>query len=288
MNYLKLFMFSLAALLFLTACGENTSTEVDPSVGDQDNEVNSEGNGKVEAELDEVLSPQEFSQMLSNPGNFKGSYVDYIGRVFIVEHDADGTYLQIWADPEKNDHNTIVGIPDPNFEVSDGDYIHITGMVKDEFKGENAFGAELIVPLIEANKYEITDYINAISPTRYEVLVDQEQEQSGYTVLIDKIEFGEKDTRVYVTIKNDSDSSISFWSHSAKLVQDGKQYDTEYNWDSDYPELQSDIRPGVSSEGILSFPVTEFEDHNELTLYLDGSSDDWEINIDEFQFHITW
>ncbi|WP_216830349.1 DUF4352 domain-containing protein [Alkalihalobacterium elongatum] len=271
-------------MLVLTACGEETSTPVDREGSEEDLITNEE----EKTESEDLLSEQEFVQMLSSPAQFKGSKVEYIGRVFVVEKDSDATYLQIWADPEKNDHNTIVHIPDPNLVVTDEDYIKILGEVIDEFKGENAFGAQLTAPLIKANNYEVVDYITAVSPTLHEVIVNQEQSQSGYSIEVEKVEFGEKDTRIYVSIKNESNDSISFWSHSAKVVQGGKQYDTEYNWEANYSELQSDIRPGVVSEGILSFARLDFESNKELTLYLDGASDNWDISIEEFQFHIEW
>lgn len=278
--------FIMLSLLLLTACGESTSTEGNGNEETQSDSVVENKESTESKENKEPLSSQEFSQMLSNPKNFKGSYVEYIGKVFIVERDADGTYLQVWADAENSDHNTIVAIADPNFEVTDEDFIIIKGTVRDEFKGENAFGATLIVPVIDAENYEVTDYITAVSPTLHEVTVNQEQDQHGYVIYVEKVEFGKKDTRVYVSIKNNSESTINFWSFDAKLVQDGKQFDVEYAWDANYPELQTDIRPGVTSEGILSFSPVDFEGKKEIKLYLNGSSDDWDIDIEEFQFDI--
>ena len=269
----------LTMALLLAACGQDTTSEA-------------QGGTSTETKTDtsktskEPLTEQEFTQMLSNPKNFKGSYVEFVGKVFIVEKDEDGTYLQVWADPENSDNNTIVAIQDPNFNVTDEDFIIIKGTVRDEFKGENAFGAELILPVIDAESYEVADYITAVSPTLHELTVNQEQNQHGYVVNVEKIEFGKKDTRVYVSIKNESDSTINFWSFDAKLVQGGKQFDVDYAWEANYPELQSDIRPGVTSEGILSFPTLDFEGGEQIKLYLNGSSDDWDVTIEEFLFDI--
>ncbi|MDX5476605.1 MAG: DUF4352 domain-containing protein [Bacillaceae bacterium] len=272
-------LLMLMMVMFLAACGQDTTSEVQGS-------TSTETKTDTSKTSKEPLTAQEFTQMLSNPKNFKGSYVEYVGKVFTVEKDENGTYLQVWADPEKSDNNTIVAIQDPNFNVTDEDFIIIKGTVRDEFKGENAFGAELILPVIDAESYEVADYITAVSPTLHELAVNQGQDQHGYVVNVEKVEFGQKDTRVYVSIKNESDSTINFWSFDAKLVQGGKQLDVDYAWEANYPELQSDIRPGVTSEGILSFPTLDFESGEAIKLYLNGSSDDWDVTIEEFLFDI--
>ncbi|MBO8157855.1 MAG: hypothetical protein H0Z32_15635 [Bacillaceae bacterium] len=57
----------------------------------------------------------------------------------------------------------------------------------------------------------------------------------------------------------------------------------QYNYEAEYPEVQSDILPGVSSEGIITFPPLP-EDASKFQLYFEGSSDNWELDFQPFVF----
>ena len=289
------------SLVLLTGCSDNGVNEPEASSADDDDNLTNaivDGNANHEngtsAEDDaehadpgsEPLSDQEFKQMITNPDQFKGALVEYTGRVFVVESDAQGIYLQVWSDIDYSDDNTLVSIPETDIDISEDDYVQISGIVREAFTGENAFGATLTLPVIDALDYEIVDYVTAVSPTLHEVTVDETLDQHGYRITVDKVEFGERDTRVYLTVENDSDSSVNFWRHSAQIIANGRQYDYESPWEADYPDVQSDIRSGVTSEGILSFPVIDLDETDAIELFLDGSSDDWDVTIEEFHFDI--
>lgn len=268
----NLVILLFSSLLLVTACsGENVSNE---NVNQDDTQS-------------EILSESEIMQMYSDPAKFKGKNVELTGRVFVVEKDADGTYLQVFTDPKNSERNTLLAYNDPDFNVSENDYVYFTGSVYDEFKGQNAFGAEVTAPMITVDEIKVIDYITAVSPTLHEVEVNMEQDQHGYTINVQKIEFADDSTRVYISVANNTNDTINFWKHSAKVVQENNQFETEYNYEANYPEVHSDILPGVTSEGILNFPTLNYESNN-LTLYLDGSSDNWDLQIDTFQFDITW
>ena len=77
---------------------------------------------------------------LLSPHADKGALVDFVGKVFIApERDAQGNDVQVWEDPQNDENNTIVAYADPNFQVQDGDYLHVVGTVKGKFSGKNAF-----------------------------------------------------------------------------------------------------------------------------------------------------
>src|SRR5699024_4332684 len=190
------------------------------------------------------------------PKKYQGYEVEFTGQVFIEpEKDDDGVYLQVYADPENYEKNTIVGIEDSGFDVSTDDYVNVTGIIKDEFDGENAFGAELSVPVVLADDIEVVDYVTAVSPTIETIDVDEEQDQHGYNVHVDKIEIAENMTRVYVKVTNNTEDEISFYSFNTKLLLDNKQLEEDDSfYDTGLPALQSDILPGVETEGVIIFP----------------------------------
>ena len=61
------------------------------------------------------------------------------------------------------------------------------------------------------------------------------QDQLGYSITVEKVEFAEKETRVYVTIQNNGSSNFSAYSFNSKIIQNGKQYEEARNYSADYP-----------------------------------------------------
>ncbi|WP_050616513.1 hypothetical protein [Bacillus testis] len=235
-------------------------------------------------ETTKELKQAEIGKLYDNPKKYKGYKVDFYARIFIdPEQDGDGTYIQAYANDNSN-YNTIIGIDDPDLEVKDGDIIHVTGKVKDEYKGENMMGATIIAPAIKADKIEVSDYATAFAPAIKTINVNKTIDQHGYSITLQKIETAKKETRAYISIKNNTQDSISFYSFNAKLLVNSSQME-KLN-EGHYEDIQSDILPGVQTEGVLAFP--KIPDSGQLKLHLEGSSDNFDINIDPFEFTVIY
>lgn len=253
----------LAMLLLLSGCGSSTPTDTSP------------------------MSEDEISQMYSDPESFKGRTLELYGRVFNEpEYDDDGVYFQMWGDPENGERNTIVACKDTSLKLQDDDYVHISGSVSGKYEGENALGGKITAPAIIADSVEVVTYQEACAPTLYTATVQTAaQTQCGYTVSVDSVELAEKETRVAVTVTNNGAAAFSLYEYSAKIVQNGKQFEREYNSYADYPELQSDLMIGASTTGIITFPTLGKADFD---ITLTGSSDNWDESISPFTFHCTF
>jgi hypothetical protein len=271
-----LLTFIFAALsLSLAGCGEETSTT------DGANEAASE----VSESKGTLLSADEFEKMFSDPKKYKGSKVEFYGRIFVEpERDSDGTYLQVFAN-NNSERNTIIMIEDPNVDVAMDDIIHVTGTVKDAFEGENAFGGVITAPMILADSIEKTDYQTAFAPAKQTIELNAEQNQHGYKLTVQKVELADQETRVYVQVANETNNKIYFYTFDAKLIANGKQLEEEMNYDANYPEVQSELLPGVTTDGIIVFPALG-EGVSTFQLYFEGSSDNWEINFEPFVFDV--
>ncbi|MFR8410517.1 MAG: hypothetical protein ACLVB4_03695 [Butyricicoccus sp.] len=84
---------------------------------------------------------------------------------------------------------------------------------------------------------------------------------------------------------NNGAAAFSIYDSSAKIVQNGKQFEREYSSYADYPELQSDLMVGASTTGIITFRYWKRADFD---ITLTGSSDDWDESIAPFTFHCTF
>lgn len=208
--------------------------------------------------------------LASDPDAHKGANVDFVGRVFSVERDKDGVYLQVWQDPENSENNTIVGYEDSGFRVAEDDYVRVTGTVKGAYKGENAFGAELTVPAIVADTLRVVP-ATAAAPPALSTYGKATYTQEGITVTIRKVEFAESETRVFVTVHNASGYNASVYDSSMKAVQRGRQYDPTFST-ADYPEISTDLLAGASTSGVVVFP--KMNPNANLKLVVEVNSDD--------------
>lgn len=101
---------------------------------------------------------------------------------------------------------------------------------------------------------------------------------------MEKVELAEKETRVYLKVENAGSSNFNLYSFNAKIIQNGKQYEEETNFSADYPDVQTDLSVGVTTEGIFCFPAIEQAD---FQIVLEGSSDNWEEDLQPYTFPLS-
>lgn len=234
---------------------------------------------------DDVIVPLKDEQLrtfYSNTEEFLHHCVELVGQVFTSpENDENGVAVQFYTDIENHDKNTIVYIPATDFEVKQGDYIHIIGLVDSEVDGVNILGGGITAPLVIAREYEVISYIDAVSPTKETIDVNKTLSQYDYSITVEKVELAEKETRVYISIQNSGTDVFHMYSFNAVLSQNGKQLSEEYNYEADYPAFESDLHVGNSTEGIITFPPIE---NQPFTLILDAGSDNFNERIKPFEF----
>ncbi|WP_231272604.1 DUF4352 domain-containing protein [Clostridium botulinum] len=233
------------------------------------------------------LNKAEFEQMYSDVNKFKGDKVDFFAKVFInPEKDAKGICFQCYAN--NNDKlNTVVGANDAKLDIKEGDIVHVVGTVKDKFEGENALGGKIAAPVIAADKVEKTDYAKAFAPAIKTIKVDKEINQNGYIIKLNSIEIAEKETRVNLTINNNTKNKINFYAFNSKLTQGSKQVpEGEKNFDAKYKEIQSEIMPGVKEDGVVLFKAID-QKGDTLKFNFEGSSENYELQFKPFTFEVN-
>jgi hypothetical protein len=279
---LKKYLLGLLALIMvisLAACSSESSSNAKE-------EGKSEEKSAVSKEPAKVLTKDEFNKMFSDPKKYKGSKVEFYAKIFIEpEKDEDGTYLQAYAD-NNMDRNIIIAIPDPNLDVKADDIIYVSGEVKDVFEGENALGGTVTAPAISADKVELSDYATAFAPALKTVEVNKDIDQHGYVLHLGKIEIAENETRLHVSVTNNSNTNISFYSFNSKIVSGNQQLETQDSYDAGYTEVQSDILPGIKTEGMVVFP--KVPETGTLKIIFEGSSENYELDFQPFQFDVTY
>lgn len=79
---------------------------------------------------------------------------------------------------------------------------------------------------------------------------------------LDKIEFADTNTRVYLTIENsDLLEDLMFNEYNSRAIQGKTQYMVINSYDTTYPKIASVIPPGVEEKGIVLFePLDSTQD----------------------------
>jgi hypothetical protein len=267
------FIFLAFALTFVAfGCGSSGSS------------TNSEASTQAQSRT-ETFNRSNWDLLASDPDAHKGAAVDFVGKVLVTpERDEKGVYIQVWADPQNSEQNTIVAYGDPSFKVKQDDFVHVTGAVKGVFKGKNAFGAEVTAPTVIAKTLKVVDAV-AAAPPAIATLPRQSDRQALVTVVVQKVEFAESETRVFLAVRNRSSYDVSVYSSSMKAVQNGRQ--VEQTFSVDYPDVPSDIVAGASGSGVVVFP--KLNPHGGLTLIVEGNSDN--TNVGQFgslKWTFTW
>ena len=223
------------------------------------------------------------NEVYTNAKKYKGYHINIKGQVFQVMGDNGNVKgIQIWLDPDTCEQNMMIYY-NTDVEVKQGDYIICSGYIDSVTEYKNAYDAKLYAPLVISSDLSKATYIDVMSPTTATITHENlKQEKYGYSVSIDKIEFAEKETRVYTTVTNNGNSLLYFGD--AVIVQDGKQYNSTDNYEAEYEKIPYEVVKGVSSSGIIVFPAITT---NDFDLTIDVHSDDYDEEIDKFVFKVS-
>lgn len=240
--------------------------------------------GDSPTEVDELVYVEqtEIENVYASPDDYKGKYITLTGKIHTEPVVEDGIlYFQIYADPVNLSKDTVIKYLGTE-SFTEGEYVKIDGKILGEREYENVLGGEIERMLIETENITKSNYIECCSPTIKEIKADKTVEQHGYSVTVDKIEFAENETRVYLTVENNGSSNFSVYAFNMKMVQDKKQYEYVYDPKSDYEELQTDLLPDTVTSGIVVFPAMNPE--KSLKLICEPSCYDWEVELENYIF----
>ena len=213
------------------------------------------------------------------------------GQIFVApEQDEDGIMLQAWHDPQNSQNNFVVWVEGTNNTFEINDFISVDGEITGEIEGENVFGETVSAPMIDADSIEIQSYMDAVAPTTSEITPENASvEQYGITITVDKVEFAENETRIYMTESNASENTFNLYTYMIGIVQNGKQIEQDMSsmsvYEGDYEQLSDNLLPGASSSGILVFPA--MDSSVGFQIHAEGMSDNYEQQFEPFVIDVS-
>jgi hypothetical protein len=255
---------------------------------EESKQTNSNSSSEETKKNTTLLSKDEFKQMYSDPDKFKGRKVDFYAKIFQEpEKDEKGTYIQAFADPDNSEQNTLIQVADPKLDVKNDDIIHVVGTVEKRYDGENALGGSISAPVITATKVEKSDYGTAFDPAIKTVTVNKEINQNGYVIQLNKVEFGTKNTRAYLTITNNTKGNVMFNIYESKATQGNKQFEIDNDSYGKYPEFNTEILPGIKEEGVVVFKALDTNGQNARFIFDGHSSSDYSLEFNPYTFDVN-
>jgi hypothetical protein len=218
-----------------------------------------------------------FAVLFANPDNYKDSTVDVTGK---VANFPEVGLLQMYIDGAVR-HDAVVHY-NASFVFVEDDCVRVTGIVEDQFYGTNAFSATRIVPSISARTIDKIDCTQAINPALKTVVLEKTQLKGGIKVVFHKVEFSDKNTRVYLTVENlNKKASVGFYDFDAKAIQGKRQYSTTYSFDVTYPQIKSSIPPEIEENGVILFEPLDYKIQHTARFQFQGTRQD---TYDNFNF----
>jgi hypothetical protein len=183
-------------------------------------------------------------------------------------------------------HDAVVHY-NASFGFVEDDCVRVTGIVEEQFYGTNAFSATRIVPSISSRTIDKIDCNQAINPALKTVVLEKTQIKAGIKVVFHKVEFSDKNTRVYLTVDNvNQKASIGFYDFNAKAFQGNKQYSTTYSYDVEYPKIKSDIPARIQEDGVILFDPLNYKTQTSARFQFEATRQDTYATV-QFVFPVN-
>jgi hypothetical protein len=202
----------------------------------------------------ETFTRENYDVLVANPDEHVGATVDVTGQLLDnPEKQGDVVAFQMWADPVKIDWSTIVRTDKEALGLRTDSYVHVRGTVLGSIEGENAFGGTVSAVEVEADEVERVEAVDAIDPTIKTVEVGQTRSSEGFSMTLQKIEFGPRHTRAYVTARNDTDKHVGLDLYRSKITQGSERAGQTDPFDYNLPKPKPGLQPGEQTQGVVIF-----------------------------------
>lgn len=224
---------------------------------------------------EKYISESKITNALIEPDSYKGKRIKIEGEVS-QGPDVDGNTGYLVRYVSANNRYFFVQT-DGDLGYQEGDYIKVVGTINEQISMKNVYGDDIPVASIGDAKVSDGSYIDIVMPT-YRTNKPNEKTQTidGVSVTLSKVEYAQEETRVYLSIDNQSQGAIYYDPSYVILQQDNAIIYPDTGSASyelgDYPQLNYTISVGSKSNGILVFSVISSEKDCDLALTLYTSS----------------
>lgn len=210
----------------------------------------------------QYVKTDQFTSALIDSTDYKGKWIKIEGKVKLgPEVSGKQGYLVKYVPAQRR---YFFFKTDKDLGYQPGDYVKVEGQIGKDTNLVNSSGNALSITTITHAKVSDGSYKDVEVPT-YCTNKPKEPKQTidGITMKVSKVEYANQETRVYVSIENNSDQPIYYDPNYIILQQDGTHINSDVLSSSyekgNYPQLANAIEPHSKTSGIVVFSVISSE-----------------------------
>ena len=208
----------------------------------------------------EPLTNADWPSVRSDPELIQGRRVDLRARVYAgpEEHPAGDLFLA-WVDFDNDQLSIAFVVPAAPAELTRDAFVQAFGVVDGSLTRSNSAGEEIVHPVVRVQRVLVTDR-RGIRPTRTLLRVGQALEQRGVRVTLDRIEFADEETRVFMTVENQRAEVVSAFPTSLSIEQRQLDHPAIISVGPGVEPPRGRVEPGTTEHGAFRFPTFDLGD----------------------------
>lgn len=234
------------------------------------------------------VDESEFDHIFDCPDEYVGKYIKVVGRVADgPERDNNEWYIyQAWHDIENSDRNFAFRTNSTIENLGREGYVQVEGKIVEDFGTAKTFHGVLI----EAVNVTPLDYIEAMAPTLKEIVPQgASTTQNNITVQVDKVQYAETETRVFITMDNASDTTFRPDDTLTKLILNDQELEIAEEemsnyWGQEYGVVPYELLSHTKEPALIVFPP--IDQNTSFQLHMEGSSVDKNVKFEPYDICI--
>lgn len=268
-------VFTIMSVLFLSGCGSIHTTDSKSSYRSSSPHSTPRNTP--------TLTNATWNSVQSNPKSYVGSSINVKGQWLQVIPNSSPKMDLVYLNPKNM--TGAIAVENSQSRIRSHSYVDISGRIVGVNQFRNVFGAKISIPVIKATKMVTVSRNTFFAPTVGTVSSVAPQTQNGLTIAVSKVEFANKQTRVFLTATNHSGSGVQISDNSATLVQGTHQLNVHL-FASDSHLFPTSITNGVISSDELTYQGANLNSHHALILRISVSSNNFNQTWRHFSFTI--
>ncbi|WP_418790045.1 protein kinase domain-containing protein [Phosphitispora sp. TUW77] len=225
--------------------------------------------------------------LFDNPKIYMGLSVNVVGRIEkLVKIDENNTQctVSVRVGDQSATRDVIVSSKQPYSELQSSNFIEINGSIQHVMiVNENEE-----VPLIVADKVEDTkDPWSILAPAKYTFYPDNIVTQNNKVVRLEKIEFADQETRLYVQMNNTGSSDELLVLTNAVGKQAGQEFKELKNsyYGQEFPSIVQ-LQPNQEAKGVIFLEPMDSQQGTAMVIL--GSTNDVLMGQEPYIFDLKW
>ncbi|PKM82662.1 MAG: hypothetical protein CVU89_03955 [Firmicutes bacterium HGW-Firmicutes-14] len=224
--------------------------------------------------------------LYENPRLYMGLPINVVGRIDkVIQVNQNNTQFSVSVkiSGQSGNESLIISYNQPHFSLQFASYVKITGSIQHISRIQS----NKETPVVIADKVEaIEDPWSILAPSQYTIYPDKTAQQNGKVVHLEKVEFAEQETRLYVRVRNEADTSEVLVLSNPVGFQEGTEYhETKNNYGWDFPAIIQ-LQPQQEARGVMF--LEPMDRHRNAVTFVLGSTNDILMGQKPYVFDVKW